>query len=86
MGLITNVVSLIYNETTLDLTKLMDYPRRTQPIRRRLNKKASMPVGLFFPLGLSVYLIATYQRKLLRQGIDTVMKVSRELKDMINGL
>jgi lipopolysaccharide export system permease protein len=45
-----------------------------------------MPVGLFFPLGLSVYLIATYQRKLLRQGIDTVMKVSRELKDMINGL
>ncbi|MDR1623636.1 MAG: LptF/LptG family permease [Tannerellaceae bacterium] len=75
-------------DRNLVLNKLMDYPviGGYKQLGAHLNKNASMLIGLFFPLGLPVYFIATYQRKLLRQDINTVMKVSRELTDMISGL
>jgi lipopolysaccharide export system permease protein len=82
------VEELSNTDRNLVLNKLMDYPiiGGYKQLGAHLNKKVSMFIGLFFPLGLVVYFIATYQRKLLRQDINTVMKVSRELIEMINGL
>jgi lipopolysaccharide export system permease protein len=82
------VEELSNSDQNLVLNKLMDYPiiGGYKQLGAHLNRKAGMFIGLFFPLGLLVYFIATYQRKLLHQDINTVIKVSRELKDMIAGL
>lgn len=40
----------------------------------------------FFPIGFPVYLLATYQRKLLRHDIKMVQKTSYELIDIIEKL
>jgi lipopolysaccharide export system permease protein len=81
------VEELSNSDQNLVLNKLMDYPiiGGYKQLGARLDRKAGRLIGLFFPLGLPVYFIATYQRKLLRQDINTVIKVSRELKDMITG-
>jgi lipopolysaccharide export system permease protein len=83
-----NIVEELSNsDQNLVLNKLMDYPiiGGYKQLGAHLDRKAGMLIGLFFPLGLLVYFIATYQRKLLHQDISTVIKVSRELKDMIAG-
>jgi lipopolysaccharide export system permease protein len=82
------VEELSNSDQNLVLNKLMDYPiiGGYKQLGAHLNRKAGMLIGLFFPLGLLVYFIATYQRKLLRQDINTVIKVSQELKEMISGL
>ncbi|MDR0749010.1 MAG: LptF/LptG family permease [Tannerellaceae bacterium] len=82
------VEKLSNSDRNLVLNKLMDYPiiGGYKQLGAHLNKKASLLIGIFLPLGLPVYFIATYQRKLLRQDINTVMKVSGELIEMINGL
>jgi lipopolysaccharide export system permease protein len=88
LGMEDMVDELSNSDQNLVLNKLMDYPiiGGYKQLGAHLNKKISMLIGLFFPLGLLVYFIATYQRKLLRQDINTVMKVSQELKDMISNL
>jgi lipopolysaccharide export system permease protein len=80
------VEELSNSDQNLVLNKLMDYPiiGGYKQLGAHLNKKVSMLIGLFFPLGLLVYFVATYQRKLLRQDINTVMKVSQELKEMFS--
>lgn len=82
------VDELSNSDQNLVLNKLMDYPiiGGYKQLGTHLSKKVSMFIGLFLPLGLPVYFIATYQRKLLRQDVNTVMKVSQELKEMITGL
>jgi lipopolysaccharide export system permease protein len=45
-----------------------------------------LAIGIFFPLGLPIYLLATYQRKLLRHDIVMVQKTSKELINMIYSL
>ncbi len=79
------IEELSNSDQNLILNKLMDYPviGGYKQLGSHLNKNVGLLIGLFLPLGLPVYLIATYQRKLLRQDIRTVMKVSNELKDMI---
>lgn len=81
-----NIVEELANsDQNLVLNKLMDYPiiGGYKQMGTHLNKKLSLAIGIFLPLGIPVYLIAIYQRKLLRQDIKTVEKVSEELKDMI---
>jgi lipopolysaccharide export system permease protein len=80
------VEELSNSDQNLVLNKLMDYPiiGGYKQLGAHLNKHVSRLIAFFFPIGLLVYFIATYQRKLLRQDVHTVMKVSRELKDMIN--
>jgi lipopolysaccharide export system permease protein len=79
------VEELSNSDQNLVLNKLMDYPiiGGYKQLGANLNKKVSQLIALFFPLGLLIYLIATYQRKLLRQDINTVQKVSQELKEVV---
>jgi lipopolysaccharide export system permease protein len=73
------------SDRNLVLNKLMDYPvvEGYKPLGGHLNRKLGLVTGLFLPFGLPVYLIAMYRRKLLRQDIQTMGKVSEELKEMI---
>ncbi|MDR1557997.1 MAG: LptF/LptG family permease [Tannerellaceae bacterium] len=73
------------SDQNLVLNKLMDYPiiGGYNQLGENLDKRISLGIGLFLPLGLSVYFVATYQRKLLRQDIRTVQKVSEELREII---
>ena len=52
----------------------------------KINGKAGLAISLFFPIGFPVYLLATYQRKLLRHDIKMVQKTSYELIDIIEKL
>ncbi|MDR1645281.1 MAG: LptF/LptG family permease [Tannerellaceae bacterium] len=79
------VEELANSDQNLVLNKLMDYPiiGGYEQMGANLNRTLSLAIAFFLPLGLPVYLYATYQRKLLRQDIQTVRKVSEELKDII---
>lgn len=79
------VEELANSDQNLVLNKLMDYPviGGYNRLTSRLSGKTGLALGLFLPLGLPVYLIATYQRKLLRHDIQMVYKTSLELVDMI---
>ncbi|GHU75882.1 membrane protein [Bacteroidia bacterium] len=84
-----NIVEELSNsDQILILNKLMDYPiiGGYKPLSAYLNKKLCLIIGFFLPLGIPFYLFATYRRKLLRQDIQTVQKVSEELKDIIINL
>ena len=77
------------SDQNLVLNKLMDYPvigGYTNQLGDRLSRKAYQCVGWCLPLGVPLYLIAVYQRKLLRHDISQAQKVSKELKDMIYSL
>ena len=69
------------SDQNLVLNKLMDYPviGGYNQLNANLNGKIGLAFGIFFPIGLPVYLLATYQRKV-------VQKTSRELEDMIRNL
>ena len=79
---------LANSDQNLVLNKLMDYPviGGYNQLNANLNGKIGLAFGIFFPIGLPVYLLATYQRKLLRHDIQVVQKTSRELEDMIRNL
>jgi lipopolysaccharide export system permease protein len=74
------------SDNNLLLNKLMDYPiiGRYNLLGNNPDKRLSLGIGLFIPLGLIVYTVGAYQRKILRQDIQTVGKVSEELKEIIN--
>ena len=76
------------SDQNLVLNKLMDYPviGGYNQLNANLNGKIGLAFGIFFPIGLPVYLLSTYQRKLLRHDIQVVQKTSRELEDMIRNL
>jgi lipopolysaccharide export system permease protein len=79
------VEELSNSDQNLVLNKLMDYPiiGGYNQLGGNLGKRISLGIGLCIPLGLAVYFVATYQRKLLRQDVQTVLKVSEELKEII---
>lgn len=79
------VEELANSDQNLVLNKLMDYPviGAYSPLNARLSGKAGLAIGLFLPIGLPLYLVATYQRKLLRHDIQIVQKTSIELLDML---
>lgn len=79
------VEELANSDQNLVLNKLMDYPviGAYSPLNARLSGKTGLAIGLFLPIGLPLYLVATYQRKLLRHDIQIVQKTSIELLDML---
>lgn len=79
------VEELSNSDQNLLLNKLMDYPIISgyNQLNAKIDGKTGLAVGLFLPLGLPVYLLATYQRKLLRHDIKVVQKTSEELIDII---
>lgn len=82
------IEELANSDQNLILNKLMDYPviNGYNQLNANLNVKTGMAIGIFFPVGLPIYLLATYQRKLLRHDIEVVQKTSRELEDMIRDM
>ena len=82
------IEELSNSDQNLVLNKLMDYPVISgyNQINARINGKAGLVIGLFLPIGFPVYLLATYQRKLLRHDIKMVQKTSNELIDIIEKL
>ena len=82
------IEELSNSDQNLVLNKLMDYPviNGYNQINSKINGKAGLAISLFFPIGFPVYLLATYQRKLLRHDIKMVQKTSYELIDIIEKL
>ncbi len=84
-----NIIEELANsDQNLVLNKLMDYPVISgyNQLNANLNGKLGLAFGIFLPVGLPIYLLATYQRKLLRHDIQVVQKTSKELEDMIKNL
>ncbi|MDL2266173.1 LptF/LptG family permease, partial [Parabacteroides sp. OttesenSCG-928-G21] len=81
------VEELENSDQILILNKLMDYPilggYNQLPIE--INPKLGYAIAIFIPVGLPVYLLAVYRRKLLRSDIQIVKKTSLELHNMITG-
>ena len=79
------VEELSNSDQNLVLNKLMDYPvmEGYNQLDERLSGKVGLAVGLCFPIGLPLYLLATYQRKLLRHDVQMVYKTSGELLEML---
>lgn len=82
------IEELANSDQNLLLNKLMDYPviGGYNQLNANLDGKIGLALGIFIPIGLPIYLLATYQRKLLRHDIQVVQKTSRELEDMIKSL
>lgn len=79
------VEELSNSDQNLVLNKLMDYPiiGGYNQLNANLSGKVGLLIGIILPVGLPVYLMATYQRKLLRHDIQMVYKTTLELLDMI---
>jgi len=79
------VEELNNTDQILMLNKLMDYPLigGYNQTKFKINRQIGIVLGIFIPVGLPIYFIATYQRKLLRQDVQAVKKVSEELAEMI---
>lgn len=81
------IEELSNSDQNLLLNKLMDYPIISG--YHKLNPKLEGKQGLLFgllalPISLPIYLLATYQRKLLRHDIQIIHKTSLELVEIIN--
>ena len=77
------------SDQNLLLNKLMDFPiigGYVNPLGEKLTPQVARVVGWCLPLGLPLYLIAVYQRKLLRHDISQAQKTAKELIDMIYSL
>ena len=70
----------------LVLNKLMDFPviSSYNQIKTKLDRKTGLIIASVFPVGLLLYFVATYQRKLLKQDIKAIQKTSEELIDIIS--
>jgi lipopolysaccharide export system permease protein len=73
------------SDNNLVLNKTMDFPviKNYQLITLPNGSFLGMMLAIVFPIGGILYLIAAYRRKLLRQDLKTVAKVSEEIKEMI---
>ena len=82
------IEELANSDQNLLLNKLMDYPviGGYNQLNANLNGKIGLALGIFLPIGLPIYLLATYQRKLLRHDVQVVQKTSLELEEMIKSL
>ncbi len=80
------VEELSNSDQNLILNKLMDYPiiGSYAKLNDKMTGKVGLAIGLFIPIGLPVYLLATYQRKLLCHDIQVIQKTSLDLLPMIN--
>lgn len=74
------------SDQILILNKLMDLPVMSgySQMNMHMNKTISFLIAVFFPLGLPLYLLAIYKRKLLYNDVKVVLRTSEELVDMID--
>ncbi|MDF9829400.1 LptF/LptG family permease [Parabacteroides sp. PF5-6] len=78
------VEELANSDQILILNKLMDYPIMSgyNQLNIRITPKIGMAIAIFFPVGLPIYLLAIYKRKLLLHDVKVVQRTSQELLDM----
>lgn len=78
------IEELSNSDQILVLNKLMDYPYigGYNPLNARLTGVPGLIAGLVFPIGLPVYLLAAYQRKLLRNDIKATIKATEDMLDI----
>ncbi len=81
------VEELANSDQNLVLNKLMDYPFMGgyNLLGTKLDKKWGMAIGLCFPIGIPLYLIAAYQRKWMLHDMQVILKTSEELIDITTG-
>ena len=74
------------SDQSLVINKLMDYPviNAAPQVKFISNKDIALAGGLFFPIGIPIYLFAVYQQKLLLQDLEATLKVNDELLDLAN--
>ncbi|MDR2969701.1 MAG: LptF/LptG family permease [Tannerellaceae bacterium] len=79
------VEDLANSDRILVLNKLMDYPVMTgyNRIKIRITPQIGMAIAIFFPIGIPLYLLATYKRKLLLSDVKTIERTGRELLEII---
>ena len=82
------VIELSNSDNNLLLNKLMDFPIISgyNQLSKKISHKVGLAIGIFIPLGLPLYLVATYQRKLLLHDIRIMQKTSGELMEMIEAM
>lgn len=82
------IEELSNSDQNLILNKLMDYPMMSgfNTFGLKTSGKTGLALGIFFPIGLPIYLLAIYQRKLLRHDIQITQKTSHELIEIIEKL
>jgi lipopolysaccharide export system permease protein len=75
------VEELSNSDNILVLNKLMDFPIISgyKRLGEHTSPKLKLAIGWFVPVGLPIYLVATYQRKLLRHDIETVDKTCEDM-------
>lgn len=81
-----NIIEELENsDKILVLNKLMDYPIVSgyNRLSKKIKGNMGFAVAIFFPIGVPLYLLAIYQRKLLLQDIKALQKTSGELIDII---
>ncbi len=81
-----NIIEELENsDKILVLNKLMDYPIVSgyNRLSKKIKGNMGYAVAIFFPIGVPLYLLAIYQRKLLLQDIKVLQKTSGELIDII---
>lgn len=80
------VEELSNSDQNLVLNKLMDYPviGGYNSMNLRLKGKTGIIIGIILPVGIPVYLLAVYQRKLLLSDIKMIKKTSDEMLGIIN--
>lgn len=79
------VEELSNSDQNLVLNKLMDYPiiGGYSQFNADLPRWLACLLGVCLPVGVPLYLLAIYQRKLLRHDIQTTYKTSGELLEML---
>jgi lipopolysaccharide export system permease protein len=86
INLMEEIVEELNNSgNILILNKLMDYPviGIQTPLGLNISGRAGLVIAIFAPIGVPLFLIALYQRKLLRHDMQTIHKVSNEIKELI---
>lgn len=87
-GEVEGIVEELENsDQILILNKLMDYPvlGGYNQLPMEIDSKLGYIIAFFIPIGLPVYFLAVYRRKLLRNDIQIVKKTSFEIHNMITG-
>ncbi|MDL2208769.1 LptF/LptG family permease, partial [Parabacteroides sp. OttesenSCG-928-O15] len=73
------------SDQILVINKLMDYPIMSGYYQMNfdINPTLGLIIAILFPIGLPLYLLATYKRKLLRHDVKVVLRTSEELQQLI---
>ena len=82
-----SIIEILENsDQNLVLNKTMDFPviNGYNLANFHVSQKVGIAMAVFLPVGGLVYLVAVYRRRLLHRDFITTIKVSEEMKNVIN--